>query len=101
MSLIDYQELGMAMFGPDLSDAEKAPGEIAWLTKEGVKAAEPYSDWRAEQAANDSKRSVKNRSNSSFERFEFFDCYYQAKPTEAERRAGEKIATRQWGRDEY
>lgn len=83
MILIEYQMLGVAMFRPDLPDAEKMAGEVARIINMSVKPDGPHFDWRADQAVIDSKIKVMNRSNALFERCEAFGCLYQANLTEA------------------
>ena len=66
---------------------------IVNLINKAVKIARPYFDWRAQQAAAESKLNVTNQSGELYERFEFLASSYEAKRSEAKRRAKGKITT--------
>ena len=71
-------------------EAEADAREIAALIKKGVAAAEPYFEWRAEQAAAGIHLNVVNNSDWLFERYEAFRERFKALSTEAELRKNER-----------
>jgi hypothetical protein len=91
--LIEHRKLGVGVFAQNIPDDEAAAAEIVRLIRIGVKVAEPYFDWRAEQAVKDSRLNVVNKASSLFDRFEFLAKQYQSKRDEAERRVYEQIET--------
>ena len=84
----------LGVFAPELPESEAIAAEIVRLIQNAVKMAEPYFDWRAEQAVRASKLNVVNKTKDLFERFSFFADQYDAKRAEAERRADERVETR-------
>src|ERR1700737_1265410 len=95
--LIEHRKFGLGVFAPELPDSEAIAAEIVRLIQNAVKLAEPYFDWRAEQAVCASKLNVINKTKDLFERFRFFADQYDAKRAEAERRADERVETRRAG----
>lgn len=91
--LIEHRKFGLGIFAHDLAQDEADAAEIAKLVARGVKAARPYFEWRADEAAKASELNVHNRAPALFERFEFFAGLYAAKIAEAERRKDEAIRT--------
>lgn len=98
---IEHRKFGLGIFAPNLDpnarmsttpsrEAEADAREIAALIKKGVTAAEPYFEWRAEQAAGGIELNVVNNSDWLFQRYEFFRDRFRALSTEAERRKNEK-----------
>ena len=85
---IEHRKLGMGVFASsDCGDNEMAE-TIVDLINEGVRIAEPYFDWRAEQAVIGSKVNVRNRSNALYERFQFLLGLYKEKVAEAHANRG-------------
>jgi hypothetical protein len=72
-------------------EAEADAREIAVLIKKGVAAAEPYFEWRAEQAAAGIQLNVVNNSDWLFDRYEFFRDRFEALSAEAELRKHEQV----------
>jgi hypothetical protein len=87
--LIDHRKSGLGVFAAELPRDETAAGEIVSLIRKGIKAAQPYFDWRAEEAIKESKLNVINRSKDLYQRFQFFVNQYKAKRAEYERSATE------------
>lgn len=99
---IEHRKMGLGIFAPNLDpnammstapseEAEADAREIAALIEKGVAAAEPYFEWRAEQAAAGVHLNVVNESNWLFERYEYFRDRCKALSAEAELRKSEKI----------
>lgn len=91
--LIEHRKFGLGVFAATLPEDENAAAEIVTLIQKAVRAARPYFDWRADQAAKDSKLNVVNRSKELFSRLEFYLNLYDSRREEAEERADEKIET--------
>jgi hypothetical protein len=92
--LIEHRKFGLGVFAPELPESEAIASEIVRLIQNAVKIAEPYFDWRAEQAVRASKLNVVNKTKDLFERFSFFADQYDAKRAEADRRVDERVETR-------
>lgn len=98
---IEHRKMGLGIFAPNLDpsarmsttpseEAEADARDIASLIKKGVATAEPYFEWRAEQAAVGAQLNVVNNSDWLFERYEFFRDRFEALSAEAELRKKEK-----------
>lgn len=92
--LIEHRKFGLGVFAQKLPDDEGAAAEIVSLVNKAVKSAKPYFEWRAQQAAQESRLNVVNRSRDLFARYEFFLSQYAEKAEEAEKRKGERIETK-------
>lgn len=92
--IIEHRKFGLGVFAHSIPDDEKAATEIVGLINKAVKIAKPYFEWRAQQAAQDSKLNVVNRSRELFARYEFLREQYVSKAEEAERRKDERIETK-------
>ncbi len=103
---IEHRKMGLGIFAPtyknDLrrigravasgipgDEAERHATEICKLINEAVSKAEPYFEWRAEQAVGDSKLNVTNNSNWLFERYEYLRDEYKRLDDEFERKKDE------------
>ena len=98
---IEHRKMGLGIFAPNLDpnatmstapseEAESDAREIALLIKKGVAAAEPYFEWRAEQAAAGVDLNVVNNCDWLFDRYEFFRDRFKALSSEAGLRKSEK-----------
>ncbi len=98
---IEHRKMGLGIFAPNLDpnakmstspseEAEVDAREIAALITKGVAAAEPYFEWRAEQAASGIQLNVLNKSDWLFERYEFFRDRFKTLYAEAELRKDER-----------
>ncbi|WP_290478757.1 hypothetical protein [Hyphomonas sp. UBA1923] len=92
--VIEHRKFGLGVFASDPEEDEQDAAEIVTLIHRGVKAAQPYFDWMASEAAKDSKLNVLNYSGSLYERLTFFLDHYDAKNSEAKRRADERVVTK-------
>ena len=91
--LIDHRKFGIGLFAGELPSDEVDSAEIVECIRRGVKAAEPYFEWRAQQAVRQSELNVVNRAGELFERYLYFAERYAAVRDEAERRKDEAIHT--------
>lgn len=93
---IEHRKLGVGVFAPNLNpsarmsttpstEAESDARAITTTINKAVSIAEPYFEWRAEQAVLTSHVNVLNASDSLFDRYLFFRDKYQSLSDEAER----------------
>lgn len=89
--LIDHRKFGLGIFG--MSGSEEIATRVTTCLHKAVKAAQPYFEWRAEDAAKQSHLNVVNRSRELFDHVDFYLDLYDARMKEAEERKGEAIKT--------
>lgn len=103
---IEHRKLGLGIFAPTLNatarmsstptDAAEADARaIAELVRKAVSKAEPYFEWRAEQAAGGTKLNVLNNSDWLFDRYMYFRDRFKALSAEAEQRKKEKTVKKE------
>jgi hypothetical protein len=88
--VIEHRKLGLGVFVPETGDYENPASDIVRLVHKGVRAAEPFFEWMAEEAVKKSELNVINRSESLFSRFEYLLEQYEKLVAEAAARAGER-----------
>lgn len=99
---VEHRKFGLGIFAPNLdpnarmsgtpsAQAEQDACVIADLITRAVSAAEPYFRWRAEQAVSTPNLNVINRSDSLFDRYQYFHDRFQQLSAEAELRKDEKV----------
>lgn len=91
--LIEHRKLGLGVFALGGSDSENAAMEVVRLVRKGVQTAQPYFEWRAQQAVNKSNINVINRCLDLYQRFEFTLGQYDSKMEEVEASRGKVIET--------
>lgn len=108
---IEHRKMGLGIFAPtyrsDLrtvgratasgkpsDEAEQHAREMSALIKMAVAKAEPYFEWRAEQAVSGSELNVINNSDWLFERYEYLRDEYNRLDKEFERRKDEHDITK-------
>ncbi len=102
---IEHRKMGLGIFAPTLDpkatmnepptdEAETDAKEIAALITRAVAVANPYFEWRAEQAAAGNQINVLNKSSSLFERYEFFRDRFRALSAETESKKNERVITK-------
>ncbi|QOG17536.1 hypothetical protein [Bradyrhizobium sp. SEMIA] len=91
--LVEHRKFGVGIFVQDRDADESDAKEIVKRIRKAVKTAEPYFDWLAGEALQNSKLNLINNSASLFERFQFFKSEYTKKSEEADARKDEKIVT--------
>ena len=79
---VEYWKFGVGVFSINEKDVSGVANEVVRLVRSGVRAAQPYFDFRAEIAVANSDLNVKNRSNSLYQRFQFLLTQYKAKRAE-------------------
>lgn len=89
--LVEHRKLGIGVFAHDAEKEEGAAQQIVSRIRDGVKVAEPYFEWLAEQAVEVSAVNVINNSMPLFDRYVFLLEAYDAKTEEAERLKDEVI----------
>lgn len=98
---IEHRKFGVGVFAPNddptammsgipSDQAESDAREIAAAINKAVSIAEPYFEWRAEQAASTSRLNVINASDGLFDRYVFFRDKFRSLAEEAERRKDER-----------
>jgi hypothetical protein len=103
---VEHRKMGLGVFAPTLdpharmsgppsTEAESDAKEIAALITKAVTVAEPYFEWRAEQAASTSQLNVLNKNNWLFERYKFFRDRFRALSDEAEQQKNERNITKE------
>jgi len=91
----DLRNIGRAIASGTPSDeAEQHAREMCELIKKAVAKAEPYFEWRAEQAVAGSELNVINNSVWLFERYEYLRDEYKRLDDEFERKKDERNITK-------
>lgn len=89
--LVEHRKFGLGLFAADPEAQEADARVIVRLIQKAVKAARPYFQYLADEAAKGSKLNVANHSRSLYERFSFLRKTYVEKTEEAESRKDERI----------
>lgn len=87
--LVEDRKFGLGIFVQDPEKDEEAAKEIAIRIGKAVKAARPFFDWIAKQAALTSALNVANNGAVLYDRYEFLRDTHYAKLSEAELRKKE------------
>ena len=93
---IEHRKMGLGVLrAGDLNPekAEPAAREIVRLVNKGVRVAQPYFDWRAEQAVNNSEVNVRNKCDDLYQRLTFLLGLYESKMAEVQANAGKTAET--------
>lgn len=91
--LIEHRKFGLGIFGMPGAETEATAAQLVTCLYRAVRAAEPYFDWRAEDAARKSHLNVLNRSGDLLDHLDFHLELYEKRIEEAEARKGEVIKT--------
>lgn len=89
--VVEHRKFGLGIFTSDTEEDKSAAADVARKLKKGVRIAQPYFNWRAEEAAKQSHLNVLNHADSLHERYGFFAGMYEQKREEAERRQDERV----------
>jgi hypothetical protein len=89
--LIEHRKMGLGVFAQDPSAQEAEAQEIVKRIAKAVKMAKPYFEWKASEAAKESKLNVVNHNRRLSDRLNYFIDEYKAVSNEAEERAEERI----------
>lgn len=86
---IEYRKMGAGVFveNPDLYEDDAK--EITTLIKNGIKVAQPYFEWIAELAVENSALNLTNKGIPLFNKFQYFLLLYKEKAKEAIERKDE------------
>lgn len=98
---IEHRKMGLGVFAPNLDpdarmsgtpseQAEEDARAITSVITKAVSIAEPYFQWRAEQAASTPALNVVNKSVNLFDRYDYFRDRFRALTDEAEARKSER-----------
>lgn len=98
---IEHRKMGLGIFAPNLDtnarmsgtpdkQAEEDARAITALITKAISIAEPYYQWRAEQAVSTSALNVVNKSDKLFDRYEYFRDRFLILLDEAEKRKTER-----------
>lgn len=90
--LVEHRKLGLGLFAADPEAQEDDATTIVHLICKAVRAAQPYFDHLANEAADGSKLNLNNHSSALYERYIFFRKLFGEKQEEAEKRKDERIA---------
>ena len=89
--LVEHRKFGLGLFAADPETQEEAATVVVSLIQKAVKAARPYFEYLANEAAEGSKLNVANDSRSLYKRFDFLRRLYRERADEAETRKDERI----------
>ncbi len=90
--LVEHRKLGLGLFAADPSTQEDDAKKIVRLIQKAVRAAHPYFDHLANEAAEGSKLNVENHARTLYGRFEYLRQLHRSKADAAEARKDERIA---------
>jgi hypothetical protein len=91
---IEYRKMGVGVFVEDPDLYEDDAKEIVALIKKGIKAAQPFFEWIAEQAVGNSALNLTNKGIPLFNKFQYFLSLYKEKADEAIKRKDDFKTTR-------
>jgi hypothetical protein len=77
--LLEHRKMGMGLFASNKNNQEAECQEIVNKIKKAVKAAQPYFEWVANEAAKQSKLNVLNHSVRLHDRYNFLVMEYKKK----------------------
>ena len=92
--LIEHRKFGLGLFAADPETQEGDATAIVDLIRKAVKAARPYFEHLANEAAEGSKLNLKNHSRGLYDRFDFLRKAFHEKQEEAELRKDERVDDR-------
>lgn len=103
---VEHRKLGVGIFAPNLDSSASMSGrptaaqeedarEIARCLRSAVEVAEPYFEWRAQQAVKGTQLNVVNRNKWLFERYEYFRGRYSELRGEAKAKGDTKRVTKE------
>lgn len=98
---IEHRKMGFGIFAPNLDptarmsvppddQAEEDARAMSELIAKAASIAEPYFQWRAEQAVSTPGLNVVNQSHELFDRYQYFRERFQTLSNEAEKRKKER-----------
>jgi len=88
---LEHRKLGLGLVTEKPKEKEQTAEEVVHKLNAALEMAKPFFEWKAEQAAEQSKLNVVNHSNFLFDRYRYFSALYSSLIEDAEHRKGEKI----------
>jgi hypothetical protein len=82
--LIEHRKFGVGVFAREPENEEQQARRIVTLIKRGVKAANPFFEWMAHNAVQESKINVRNVGPRLFDRYVYFRNSFKTASAEAE-----------------
>ena len=89
--LVEHRKFGLGLFAADPEAKEDDATTIVHLIRKAVKAAQPYFEHLANEAAEGSRLNLNNHSRALYERYIFFRKIFREKQKEVEKRKDERI----------
>ena len=89
--LVEHRKFGLGLFAADPKAQEDDATTIVDLIRRAVKAAQPYFEHLANEAAEGSKLNLKNHSRALYDRYVFFRKIFREKHEEVEKRKDERL----------
>lgn len=82
--MIEHRKMGVGVFALDSEVDESLAGDLVSLVNQAVVAAQPFFEWLALQAVQDSSVNILNKSEHLYRRYGYFLNAYQNKKAEIE-----------------
>ena len=89
--LVEHRKFGLGLFAADPEAQEDDATKIVDFIRKAVKAAQPYFEHLANEAAEGSRLNLKNHSQGLYDRYGFFERSFSEKQEEVEERKDERI----------
>ena len=89
--LVEHRKFGLGLFAADPEAQEDNATTIVELIRKAVKAAQPYFEHLANEAAEGSRLNLKNHSRGLYDRYKFLRKIFREKQKEVERQKDERI----------
>ncbi len=90
--LVEHRKFGLGLFAADPEAQEDDATTIVHLIGKAVKAAQPYFDHLANEAADGSNLNLRNHSRTLYDRYIFFRNLFEEKQADLEKRKDEYMA---------
>ena len=98
--LIEHRKFGLGLFASDPETQEGDATAVVDLIRKAMKAARPYFEHLANEAAEGSSLNLKNHSRALYDRFAFLRKIFREKQQEAELRKDERVVEKGVTEDE-
>ena len=89
--LVEHRKFGLGLFAADPEAQEDNATTIVELIRKAVKAAQPYFEHLANEAAEGSRLNLKNHSRGLYDRYKFLRKIFRENQKEVERQKDERI----------
>ena len=89
--LVEHRKFGLGLFSTDQEAQEDDARTIVDLIRKAAKAAQPYFEHLANEAAEGSRLNLKNHSRGLYDRYVFLRKLFREKQEEVEKRKDERI----------